>query len=89
MHDLEANLTEMHFFLLMLLYPKRNKQFASSYLQAKSVLHRETNTQFSTPVSFHFAPELLPGRMESLCAWNLEGSCTENRRPRKCVVFLD
>lgn len=47
MHALQANLTEVHrsvLFLLILPYPKRYKQLASSYLQAKSMMHREANT---------------------------------------------
>jgi len=53
------------------------------------MMHREANIWSSTPVAFHFTPELWPGRMESLLAWILEGLCTENRQPRKCIVFLD
>lgn len=48
---LQANSPRVHrwvFCVLVLLYPKRCTQFASSYLQAQSVMHREVNTWFFT-----------------------------------------
>lgn len=54
------------FCVLVLLYPKRCTQFASSYLQAQLVMHREVNTWFFTPVTFRFTPEPLLEGTESL-----------------------
>lgn len=65
----QANFTQMHravFCILVLLHPKRGTQFASSYLQAQSVMHREFNIWFFSPVIFQFIPELLLEGTESL-----------------------